>query len=300
MSINHFPGEPLGTNRSEPALDTANRNLFKTLLNPMKSRFFTTVCLLAVTAATTSAATLNGLWLFDDSNDLAHATVGNDLTFTGAAPGTWSGALLDDQGDALTGVITTPAADPGNQFVVAHGIAPNGGGSFVNQYSIVVDLFSPVESRNSWRTILQTSTANANDGDFFIAPDDDAIGVAQIGYSDLAIDETSWSRLVITFDLGFSIQSYIDGLPFYFHLGDTLDGRFALDPTVLIFTDEDGENAPLNVGALAIYDGVLTPDDVFSLGAAGSPIPVPEPGTAILVLAALPALLRRRRPRTAA
>ncbi|MEO8353359.1 MAG: hypothetical protein ABI680_16645 [Chthoniobacteraceae bacterium] len=261
----------------------------------MKSRLFTTFCLLAVSAATASAATLDGLWLFDDSNDLAHATVGTDLTFTGAAPGTWSATVPDDQGVSLSGVITTPAADQGNQFIATHGIAPNGGGAFVNQYSIVVDLFSPLDSRASWRTILQTSPTNSNDGDFFIAPDDDAIGVAAIEYSDLPIDETSWSRLVVTFDLGFTIQSYIDGAPFYTHLGDSLDGRFSLDPTVLFFSDEDGENAPLNIGALAIYDGVLTLEEVSALGVAGSAINIPEPGTGALILAALPALLRRRR-----
>ena len=56
----------------------------------------------------------------------------------------------------------------------------NGGGAFVNQYSLVVDLFSPVASRTSWRTIYQTSTSNGNDGEYFIRPDNSNLGVAEM------------------------------------------------------------------------------------------------------------------------
>jgi len=246
----------------------------------------------AAFVAPVSAANLTGLWLFDNPGNLAQATVGTDLTFAGAAPGVFSATMADDQNDLLAGVVTTPAAVSGNRFIATHGIAPNGGGTFVNEYSIVVDMFSPVASRGSWRTILQTNTGNANDGDYFIRNDNDRIGVAALTYSATAIDETSWTRLVVTFDLGTGVLAYVNGSLFHTHVAETIDGRFSLDPTVLFFSDENGDNAPLNIGALAIYNGVLTPSEVSALGIAGAPIP--EPGTAMLGIAALAGLLRRR------
>lgn len=266
----------------------------------MNKHICTALALFGASMAPSMAATLTGLWEFSDSGNLGQATVGNNLTFAGAAPGTWSASLADDQADSLSGVITTAAATSGNQIVANHGISPNGGGAFVNQYSILFDVFSPAGSRSSWRTLFQTNTANTNDGEYFIRNNNGAIGVGDLGYSATAPDASSWSRLVLTFNLAPSgasdVRAYIDGSLFHTHtLTGGLDGRFALDPAVLLISDEDGDNAPLNVGAIAIYDGALSPAEVSALGAAGAAIPVPEPGVSALGLAAAAGLLRRRR-----
>ena len=228
-----------------------------------------------VLAAMTSAhaANLTGLWEFDDSGNLGKATVGTNLTFQGTAP-TWSATMADDQGDHLTGVITSAAAAKANQIIAAHGIAANGGGSYVNRYTIVMDLFSPAAYRSSWRTIFQTNQGNSNDADYFINPSDQ-IGVAELGYSGGTINETSWTRLAITVDLssgGAGVKTYLDGSLFHTHSTPALDGRFALDPTLLFLSDNDGDNAPLNVGAIAIYDDTLTATEVTDLGGAGTPL----------------------------
>ncbi len=249
------------------------------------------------------AANLTGLWTFDNVGSLGQATVGTNLAFLGAAPGTWSATLQDDHSKSLSGVITTPAAAFGNQIIATHGIAPNGGGAYVNEYSIVLDLFSPAGSRSSWRTIYQTNTGNSNDGEYFIDPATDVLGVAQMTYSGSPIDETSWTRLVVTFNLenggASDIRTYLNGSLFYVHSsgGNELDGRFSLDPTVLFVSDNDGDNAPLHVGAIAIYDGALTAGEVAALGVAGAPIAVPEPTAAALALIGLAtgARVRRRR-----
>ena len=259
----------------------------------MKPLLHLTFLTMIASAFPVSAATLTGLWEFNNSADPAQATVGTDLAFAGAAPGTWSAFLADDGSNSLAGVITTPAAAPENHYIATHNIAANGGGAFVNQYSIVVDLFSPAASRTSWRTILQTSATNSNDGDYFIRPDSDVLGVNALTYSPSPINETLWSRLVVTFDLGSSITTYLDGTPVHAHNPEALDGRFSLGSTVLFFTDEDGENAPFNIGALAVFDGVLTSEEVAALGVAGSAIP--ESGSATLAMAALLGLARRRR-----
>lgn len=259
--------------------------------------------LAALTFATTAhAATIAGLWEFDDQTDLGHATVGMDLAFLGGAPGAWNAALADDFGMSLAGVITTPGSDPEDQFVSYNSIPANGGGLYVNEWSFLMDIFSPVGSRESWRALIQTNPANANDTDFVIHPADDSLGIGAIGYSDnplSPIDETRWTRLVVTFSIPLSgqatIKSYVNGSPLFDHtqLFDGSDGRYAIESTLLFFSDDNGENAPLHLGALALFEGALSPGEVNALGAAGSA--VPEPGAAALLMIGTAVFIRRRR-----
>ena len=72
------------------------------------------------------------------------------------------------------------------------------------------------------------------------------------------------------------------------------DGRFSLDPFLYFFTDDGGDNAPLHVGAVAIYDGVLTPAEVAGLGGPGGSIPEPS-AVLLLAFAGLLGLRRHRR-----
>lgn len=249
------------------------------------------------------SAMVAGLWEFNNQSDIGYATVGTDLAFLGSAPGIWSASLADDFGKSLNGVITTPGGGIENQFITYNNIPANGGGLYVNEWSFLMDIHSPVGSRNSWRALLQTNPANANDTDFVIHPADDSLGIGAVGYSDSPlspIDETRWTRLVVTFSIPLvgqaTVRSYVDGVPLFNHanLFDGSDGRFAIEPVVLFFSDDDGENAPLNVGTLALFDGALTPAEVATLGTAGSAV-VPEPGSAVLLLAGCAALFRRRR-----
>ena len=157
-----------------------------------------------------------------------------------------------------------------------------------------MDVFSPVGSRGSWRTIFQTNTTNSNDADYFIRNSDDTVGVAAIGYSGTPIDEASWSRLVITFENGTDARAYIDGSLIHTHTAPDLDGRHSLDPTFLLFGDNDGDNAALAIGGVGFFEGVLTAGEVSSLGVAGAPI-IPEPSGLALLGVGLLAFLRRRR-----
>lgn len=240
------------------------------------------IVILALTPSLTSpAAELKGLWEFDNAANPAEATVGNDLIFEGTPPA-HAPSLSDDSLLDMSGVITTAAPANANRIRGDHGIAPNGGGAFVNQYSIVADIFSPAGSRGSWRTIYQTNTGNSNDGDYFIRPDNDNIGVGDLTYSGSPIDEANWTRLVLTVDLalgGNDVLAYVNGALHFTHSSNpTLDGRFSLDSFLYFFSDENGDNAPLHVAALAIYEGVLSAPDVAVLGGAGDPVTTPPPG----------------------
>ncbi|MCU0780934.1 MAG: fibronectin type III domain-containing protein, partial [Akkermansiaceae bacterium] len=243
--------------------------------------------------ALSPAAELKGLWEFADAANLAKATFGNDLILGGAH--THHATLSDDAATPLSGAITTAGGT--TSFLKAlHGIAPNGGGTFVNQYSIMVDLFSPAGSRGNYRAIFQTAaTPTTNDADYFINPTGDTLGTSAWGYSSSGINETKWTRLVITVDLtqagGASTpkyRTYLDGSLFHAHTGTAdgaLNGRFSLFPVghashgIHFFADNTAaENPPMNIGTLAIYDGVLTPAEVAALGGAGNPVPTPDPG----------------------
>jgi len=247
-------------------------------------------CLL-IQAVNLQAATLVGLWEFNNPSNIGQATVGSNLTINGTAP-THSTTLADDASTSLGGVITT-LVDPANRLTSAHGIAPNGGGVYVNEYSLLFDIFSPVASRSSWRTFFQTNTGNSNDGDYFIRNNNGQMGTADLGYTTGNLDETLWSRVVLTFDLGSSVRTYVNGSLFHTHTSQAVDGRYSLDPTILFFADQDGDNAALNVGTVAVWDGVLTAGEVTALGSAVNG--VPEPGRAALVLLGLCGLALRRR-----
>lgn len=219
------------------------------------------------------AAVLRGQWEFDSETNSALATVGSNLVYSGIAP-SWSASATDDVGLAMSGVITTVWGST-NRVLAPHGIPANGGGAWVNQASWVMDILTPTNSRGKYRTIFQTNVGNSNDADYFINTAD-RIGITEIGYSTSAVNATVWMRLVITMDLtlpGEDLKSYVNGSLFYAHpIDQAVDGRFSLyagATGVLMFSDQDGENYPLQVAGLAIYDGVLSRAEVASLGGPG-------------------------------
>lgn len=254
--------------------------------------------LLLVSAA--PAATLTGYWEFGNPANLGEATVGSDLTLGGTHTHHPS---LSDGTTTLAGAITTEGNSTGSFLTANPNIPANGGGAFVNQYSIVVDLFSPAGSQDSWRAIYQTNAApDGNDADYWISPDNN-LGVGDIGYSTGTIEQSMWNRLVVTVDLaldGPDVNSYLNGSLFYAHPnGSGVDGRFSLypidDTNVMHFFGDNtaGENPPMNIGAIAIYDGVLSAAEVAGLGGPGGA--VPEPSSALLLSLAAACGLRRRR-----
>ena len=63
-----------------------------------------------------------------------------------------------------------PATTPTQGYVMTHGIAPNGGGSYVNHYTLIMDIMFPAASSGQWRSLFQTNPGNSNDGDLFVNP----------------------------------------------------------------------------------------------------------------------------------
>jgi len=229
---------------------------------------------------------LKDLWEFSDAGDLTAATVGNDLVLAGDGVHMAMAGVGADDGAVSIGI--------GSYYECTSGIAANGGGSYVNEYTLLFDIKYPTSSAGQWRCFMQTNTANSNDGDYFIHPSDESWGVASIGYTDNATvgefysSPDTWYRAVMSVDMGDTnpfFKLYIDGTLVATHTsGLGLDGRHSLytDPAVslLLFADESGEDAEMHYSTVAIWDRPLTAEEIAVLGGPGDTIVLFGPSSA--------------------
>ena len=235
---------------------------------------FLTVTLILGLAASGRAA-VTGQWDFD-SGDLS-ATTGTALDYyNGDTTGTTFSTTTINGSPAK--VMGFPACTQTQGYVMTHGIAANGGGSYVNQYTLIMDVMFPSASSGKWRTFLQTNTGNANDGDLFVNPNN---GIGVWGDYTGTIVADTWHRVAFVFDLSLStsrLMKYIDGTFVGAQDLEGVDGTWSLDPTALLFTDNDGDTAAGFVNSIQIHDVPLTTADIFALGgatAAGIPATIP-------------------------
>lgn len=183
-------------------------------------------------------------------------------------------------------------------FRARHGVGVNGGGSYVNQYSILFDL--KITSIADWVSLYNTNHDNLNDGDAFIRASDGGLGIS--GQYGGVFVRNQWNRLVMTVDQASNqMDFYLNGV--WVHqvaLSGGLDGRWALyahDDAFASWTDilgdNDGDSGVGQISQLAFYGSVLSANEVAALGPVGSP--VPEPATLAVLGAGALALIRRRR-----
>lgn len=207
------------------------------------------------------------------------ATVGSDLVPFNATVladsqfGTTTSFGIANIGGSPAHVLYfAPSTASWGGYRMYHGAVPNGGGIYVNRYTIIYDIYYPVAGQ--WRSFLQTSTANANDGDIFVNP---ANGIGISGTYQGTVLAATWHRIVFTFDLTYNtLKKYIDGtLVGTQILGEGLNGRWSLDPHALLFGDEDGDHDPAYANSIQFRNGVMTDAEVAVLGGATSASGVP-------------------------
>jgi len=194
-----------------------------------------------------------GLWTFDDPSNLTAAQIGNALTAVGAPK---AAAGPADGNGAVT-------LDADSYFAIDHGIAPNGDGSNVNQWTLMMDIRVP--ALGGYNSLFQTDPANSDDGDCFI----DAggfIGSGATRYSDTPISEDSWYRLVIVVDNGRRFDVYLDGKYVLWGTPGDVDDRFSLLSQLLLCADNDGERMPIDIAEVRLFDHALNYVDVEALG----------------------------------
>lgn len=261
----------------------------RTRTHRSKAVFLAIFGLLLGSGADAIAQRVTGQWQFNGNFD---AEVG-----TAATPnGTWEFTT-----DLIGGEIAQVARFTANSYLILpHGAAPNGGGQYVNQYSVIMDVKFPA---GPWVSLTQTNTSNANDGDWFIR-EDGGMGISG-NYTDegnpLRFQRDTWQRIALVIDcttprssgndLNTTLyRSYINGAlqnVVQSPGGWGRDGRHSLDPVILLFADNDGETLPGWVNSVQFRDYAMSPEEIRALGgptAAGIGA-VPEPGAIALLTA---------------
>jgi hypothetical protein len=213
------------------------------------------------------------------------ASYGADLQYNGTAGdttfGTTTSFSIPDINGAPTAVMHfTPSVAQWGGYKMYHGAAPNGGGAYVNQYTLVFDIYYPPASDGTWRSLWQTDVSNGanNDGDLFVSTAD-GLGISSIysGY----VSAGAWHRIAAAFDLTGPgspvLTKFVDGVK----VGNQttglsgVDGRFSLDTYALAFADNDGDVAEAYVSSVQFSNGRRP--DAF-LEALGGPSPLKIPG----------------------
>jgi hypothetical protein len=196
-------------------------------------------------------------WLFDDAGNLGKASLGQDLILNGdgftsvPGPSAGNGAVRVAQG---------------SYFKALHGMAANGGGERVNNYTLMVDF--KVSELGRYYCFFQTTLENNDDGDYFLRPAGN-LGIGGTGYSEHVVSAGEWHRLVISAGMGNAYLYYLDGE--LIHTGNiesaSIDSRFSWLPEgVLLFADEDGEDAEIDIAEVAVWNGAMNTNQVESLG----------------------------------
>ncbi|MEW6236387.1 MAG: hypothetical protein AB1656_13450 [Candidatus Omnitrophota bacterium] len=200
-----------------------------------------------------------GLWEFNDSNNPAKATIGEELESFGEIFSI-GGVSGNDK------AVTVPT---GSFYRCWHGVLANGGGEYVNQFSFVFDFRVP--ELGKWYAFYQTNADNANDADAFVNESGN-IGVGATGYSSFAIQPQKWYRLIIAVDLAAgTIDYYLDGILIRASSGQSVDGRFALytdahdTPYCYFLADDNGEDGEMDISTIMMFDRGLTANEAAAL-----------------------------------
>ena len=218
--------------------------------------------------------TQGGIAQWDFNGTLASSAGGLALTTGFAAPATTPGVSFTTA--TINGQSAQVASfSRGTFFRMTHGLGVNAGGAFLNRYTVVMDVMFPSRP-TGWAALFQTSSANGNDGDWFINP---AGGVGISGnYAGSVVDGT-WNRLALVVDtVAGTFTTYVNGTFAQQTSAGSLDGRFALEPVALLFADEDQENAAGFINSVQVRPEALGAADIAALGgpAAGG-IQTPQP-----------------------
>jgi hypothetical protein len=219
---------------------------------------------------------VKALWEFKDANNLFKATVGPDLVPVG------SGFTQTDGYNKRTKAIVVPCSEKVNNewvynhFIYNHGFAANGGGTKVNEFTILIDCKfpgGPTSNGSEWQNgkyycLYQTALNNTSDGDFFWRPSANYGITGNYTKNEHLFVKDTWYRFIISVKLGQEIKYFKNGVPDETDAKGDVDGERAWNlDGVLLFADEDGEDGqgfPLIVAKLAVFDKALTEEEIKS------------------------------------
>ena len=137
--------------------------------------------LLLVLAMPSLGQQVTGQWDFNNGNLAATVGTAGQYWIAPTTPprdvetetqfGTTTSFLIPDIGGVAAKVMKFPQTDPKMGYAMYPEIDANGGGSYVNQYTLIMDVLYPAASllpAGEWNALFQTNDCNGNDGDLFV------------------------------------------------------------------------------------------------------------------------------------
>lgn len=179
-----------------------------------------------------------------------------------------------------------------NWLKIWHGIPVNGGGEYVNDFTVVVDV--KIGDENGIYSLLEVNpTPHVNGYTSEMEIEYLTVGTVgeptstspPLGHSEEELAINVWNRLIYSAKLGESISIYVNGVLWIDMFGDFTDGRPApygsdLDPDrAAMKIGGNNEAAPANdperdankeIDLVGIYNRTLTAEEAAQLGAPGT------------------------------
>jgi hypothetical protein len=271
-----------------------------------------------------SSEAVTGQWDFNQGD--LRATVGQDMQYGDALVkahtsfGTTTSFGIPDIGGKAANVMKftriddSEFPDPTDKnprgYLTPHGMAPNGGGTKVNQFTMIVDMMIPdLHLGDKYNTVVKWEDVFTDDisrdGSISIQGNDKGgdntggIGISgQYSGDGLTyIIGGKWQRIVVAVDMAADIpiiNYYIDGVKFgQMTTGDRwgFDKRHAIPPVVALYGDGENDNEvnTYYVNSVQFRDGTMTEAEATALGAAsadgipGASSPPPPGGPTISI-----------------
>jgi 5'-nucleotidase/UDP-sugar diphosphatase len=236
------------------------------------------------------------VWNFDDTNNPLAADFGPsvlsyfdpDETNWGTAETQYSTTTqlnIDDLSDGPSGVMAFSRHAPTEGLLIDLNTPANGdfaNEGMVSDYTLVMDLYWPAEGKDIYRAIMQANTTDYlnDDADMFIDPSG--------GYGQATSDSgyfgntqpDSWHRIAFVFYTAPTngvFEVYIDGELAGVKEDGEIDSRWALNQSVLLFTDNNYETVPGYLNSLLYAGRAMTRDEIKSLGGAQQKLSFEQP-----------------------
>ena len=147
------------------------------------------------------------------------------------------------------------------------GVAANGGGKNVNQYTVAFDIRLP--KLGVEYALLNSAPHGDAPGNVWISKNGK---VGQGNYSNDTLAANVWYRVVFSTDLAKGERKYffINGKLAHQQIGEKIDGRFSLQatgkPFFTLFADSKGEASPIDVQQIALWNYTMPDSAVSALG----------------------------------
>jgi hypothetical protein len=248
-----------------------------------------------ITVSGGAATTVTGQWNFD-SGDLK-ATVGTDLEYfdgvggttqQGTEFGTTTALGIPDIDGKAAKVMKVPGDESKTiGYLMTHNIAPNGGGTRVNQWTLIMDVLVDTNGASAASLIKIISyTVNNDDGDLFWQGNN--FGQGSDGYKGRGtFTAGEWHRVVAAYDEAANppvVTKYVDGIKQDdWTANQGLDAvRRALLPKAVLFADDGSERRTMWVNSIQIRSGKLSDAEMVALGGpSADKIPVTIPASTV-------------------